>query len=96
MVGEARAIIGDADCRPEPRIVDLVVGTTNHVGGLAASAAEYLAQLQRSQGRKLTADEAGRAITEYKQQHVTSWFQSSPQAWNGLRNRFNDERTQFA
>lgn len=84
------------EVRKDPRIVDMVVGTTNHVGGLAASAAAHLAQLQRAQGRKLTADEAGRALAEYKQQHIPSWFQSSPQAWNGLRNRFNDERTQFA
>lgn len=85
-----------AEVQQDPRIVDLVMGTTNHVGGLASGAAEHLAQLQRAAGRKLTADEAGRAIAEYKQQHITSWFQSSPQAWNGLRNRFNEERTQFA
>lgn len=84
------------EVRQDPRILDLIMGTTNHVGGLADSAADHLARLQRERGRKLTANEAGRALAEYKSARVTAWFQSSPGAWAGLRNRFADERSQFA
>ncbi|MGV3525021.1 MAG: hypothetical protein ACO1RX_12395 [Candidatus Sericytochromatia bacterium] len=80
----------------DPRIVDLIMGTTNHVGGLANSAADHLAQMQHQMGRPLTVNEAGKAIAEYKETKIAAWFQSSPGAWDGLRNRFNDEGSQFA
>lgn len=95
-----QSFMNRADLSPEvkadSRIQDLIMGTTNHVGGLASSAAEHLARLQREAGRKFTANEAGRALAEYKQTQIASWFQSSPGAWNGIRNRFQDERSQFA
>lgn len=84
------------EVQQDARIQDLIMGTTNHVGGLADSAADHLARIQRQQGRKLTANEAGRALAEYKETRIATWFQSSPGAWNGLRNRFQDERSQFA
>lgn len=82
------------EVRNDPRIVDMIMGTTNHVGGLADRAADHLAGLQR--GGSLSANEIGRALAEYKEARIASWFRSSPGAWNGLRNRFQDERTMFA
>jgi hypothetical protein len=84
------------EVRQDPRIVDLIMGTTNHVGGLADSAANHLAQLQQRAGRKLTANEVGTALAEYKETRISSWFRSSPGAHAGLENRFNAEARAFA
>jgi hypothetical protein len=84
------------EVRQDPRIVDLIMGTTNHVGGLADSAARHLAQLQQRTGRPLTANEVGPALAEYKETRISSWFRSSPGAHAGLENRFNAEARAFA
>lgn len=84
------------EVRQDPRIVDLIMGTTNHVGGLADSAARHLAQLQQRTGRPLTANEVGTALAEYKETRISSWFRSSPGAHAGLENRFNAEARAFA
>lgn len=84
------------EVRQDPRIIDLIMGTTNHVGELADSAARHLADLQQRTGRPLTANEVGRALAEYKETRISSWFRSSPGAHQGLENRFNAERRSFA
>lgn len=90
-----RAQVSD-EVRQDPRIFDLIMGTTNHVGGLANSAADHIASLQRQAGRKFSPDEVGRSLAEYKETQIASWFRSSPGAWDGLRNRFQDEGNLFA
>lgn len=84
------------EVREDPRIQDLIMGTTNHVGNLADSAAEHIAALQRQAGRKLTANEVGKAIAEFKESKISSWFRSSPGAHAGLENRFEAEARAFA
>lgn len=84
------------EVRQDPRIIDLIMGTTNHVGKLADSAARYLADLQTRKGRPLSANEVGRALAEYKETRITSWFRSSPGAHRGLANRFEAEKRAFA
>ena len=84
------------EVRQDSRIIDLIVGTTNHVGGLADGAASHIAALQNQAGRPLTANEVGRAIADYKEDHISSWFRSSPGAHVGLANRFQDEANAFA
>jgi len=84
------------EVRQDNRIRDLIMGTTNHVGGLAKGVSSHLAQLQRNAGRKLTANEVGQAITDFKKGRVSSWFRSSPGAQAGVTNRFNAERQVFA
>lgn len=84
------------EVRQDPRIIDLVMGTCNHVGGLALQAADHIAQLQQQAGRPLSANEVGRAIADFKESRISSWFRSSPQAHAGLENRFEAERTAFA
>jgi hypothetical protein len=84
------------EVREDPRIQDLIMGTTNHVGGLADGAAEHIAALQRQAGRKLTANEVGKAIAEFKESKISSWFRSSPGAQAGIAQRFQDEATAFA
>jgi len=79
------------EVRQDPRIVDLIMGTTNQVGSLATRAAEHIAQLQSQAGRSLTANEVGLAIAEYKETQIASWFVSSPGAHNGVRNRYQAE-----
>lgn len=83
------------DVRKDPRIVDLVMGTTNQVASLADGVADYLAQKQASAGRKLTVEEVGVAITDYKKSHIGSWFKSSPGSQAGIRNRYNEEQAVF-
>jgi hypothetical protein len=85
-----------AEVREDPRIQDLIMGTTNHVGGLADGAAEHIAALQRQAGRPLTANEVGKAIAEFKESKISSWFRSSPGAHAGLENRFEAEARAFA
>jgi hypothetical protein len=84
------------EVREDPRIQDLIMGTTNHVGGLADGAAEHIAALQRQTGRPLTANEVGKAIAEFKESKISSWFRSSPGAHAGLENRFAAEARAFA
>lgn len=83
------------EARQDSRIADLLIGTANQVGGLANGVAEHIASRQRQLGRKMTADEVGVAICDYKKSRINSWFQSSPGAWAGVRNRYNEERTLF-
>ena len=89
-----RAQLSEA-VRQDPRIVDLVMGTTNQVASLADGVAEFLAQKQASAGRKLSVEEVGVAITQYKKEHIGSWFRSSPEAQAGIRNRYNEEQSVF-
>jgi len=84
------------EVRSDPRIQDLIMGTTNHVGNLADSAAEHIATLQRQLGRPMTANEVGKAIAEFKESRISSWFRSSPGAQAGIAQRFQDEATAFA
>lgn len=74
---------------------DLVLGTLNHVGTLADSAADHVAALRKSKGRDLTVNEAAVALTEYKSTKVSTWFRSSPGAHQGIKNRFRDEKNAF-
>lgn len=83
------------EVRKDPRIVDLVMGTSNQVASLADGVADYLAQKQAAAGRKLSVEEVGVAITQYKKEHIGSWFKSSPEAHAGIRNRYNDEQAVF-
>lgn len=89
-----RAQLSD-EVRNDPRIVDLVMGTTNQVASLADGVADFLAQKQASLGRKLSVEEVGVAITDYKKEHIGSWFKSSPEAQAGIRNRYNEEQAVF-
>lgn len=84
-----------AEVTRDADIKDLVMGTTNHVGTLANGAADHLAELQDKAGRKLTVDQFGQALCDYKSGRVSSWFQSSPGAQAGIKNRFAQERTVF-
>jgi len=84
------------EVRQDSRIVDLIMGTTNHVGDLADSAATYIANRQRQLGRPMTANEVGKAIAEYKETKITSWFRSSPGAHAGIENRFEAEARAFS
>jgi hypothetical protein len=84
-----------AEVRQDPRIIDLIMGTTNHVGELADSAATYIANLQKRAGHPLTANEIGKAIAEYKETKISSWFRSSPGAHAGIENRFEAEARAF-
>jgi hypothetical protein len=84
------------EVRQDPRIQDLVMGTTNHVGNLADGAARYLARLQQQAGRALNANEIGKALAEYKESKISSWFVGSPGAHVGLANRFEAEARVFS
>jgi hypothetical protein len=84
------------EVRQDPRIVDLIMGTTNHVGGLADGAARHLAGLQQRAGRKFSANEIGKALADFKETKIASWFRSSPGAHAGIENRFEAEGRQFA
>lgn len=72
------------------------MGTTNHVGELADGAAKHLAGLQQRAGRKFSANEIGKALADYKETRISSWFRSSPGAHAGIENRFEAEGRQFA
>lgn len=80
----------------DPRIIDLVMGTLNHVDSLANGAAIHLARLQERAGRSFSANEIGKALTEYKETKITSWFISSPGAHRGIENRFEAENRVFS
>lgn len=80
--------------RGDERLIDLVVGTTNHVGDLAKGAAHHLRRVQARRG-PMSADQLAVTLIEHKQSKVTSWFQSSPGAWHGIRNRFRAELEVF-
>ncbi|MBT9544855.1 MAG: hypothetical protein IV090_05650 [Candidatus Sericytochromatia bacterium] len=84
------------EVRQDPRIQDLIMGTTNHVGELADGAARHLAGLQERAGRKFSANEIGKALADYKETKISSWFRSSPGAHAGIENRFEAEGRQFA
>lgn len=84
------------EVRQDPRIQDLIMGTTNHVGELADGAAKHLAGLQQRAGRKFSANEIGKALADYKETRISSWFRSSPGAHAGIENRFEAEGRQFA
>lgn len=83
------------EVRNDPRIMDLVMGTRNQVASLANGVADFLAQKQSELGRQMTVEEVGVAITQYKKEHIGSWFRSSPEAQAGIRNRYNDEQAVF-
>lgn len=84
------------EVRQDPRIVDLIMGTTNHVGGLADGAARHLAGLQQRAGRSFSANEIGKALADFKETKIASWFRSSPGAHAGIENRFEAEGRQFS
>jgi hypothetical protein len=52
--------------------------------------------LQERAGRKFSANEIGKALADYKETKISSWFRSSPGAHAGIENRFEAEGRQFA
>lgn len=79
------------EIRNDPAMRDLVLGTINQVGNLATSAADHLKSVASSRGRPLTAAEASQALIEFKKDNIPNWFQSSPDAQQGVRNRYDAE-----
>ncbi len=90
-----RAGLSD-EVRNDPRIVDLIVGTTNQVGGLSMQVADHLAQLQSQKGSPLTVAEVGTAAIDFKQSRISQWFRSSPGAQAGVAARYEAEENAFA
>ena len=86
-----RAGLSD-EVRNDPRIVDLIVGTTNQVGGLSMQVADHLKQLQAQKGSPLTVSEVGVAAADFKLSRISQWFRSSPGAHNGVEARYLAER----
>lgn len=85
----------DEKARKDSRLFDVVLGTLNQYGGLADGMAAHIAARQKAAGRKLTADEVGVALQEFKWGKVDAHFQSSPDARPGIRNRINREGALF-
>ena len=79
------------DIRNDPAMVDLVLGTINQVGGLATDAADHLKSVAASRGRPLTGAEASQELIQFKMSKIPGWFQSSPDAQQGVRNRYEAE-----
>lgn len=84
------------EARKDPRLFDLMLGTANQLGGLADRVAGDVARQQDKSGKKFNADELGRAVIDDKLQNVDRFFASSKQdTRDGVRARYNDERTVF-
>ena len=84
------------EARKDPRLFDLLMGTTNQIGNLANGVAADVAAQQKKNGKPFNADELGRAVIDDKIANVNRFFASSKQATkDGVRARFNDERTVF-
>lgn len=81
--------------RSNPELFDLALGTSNQFDSLAEGMADHLATLQKKAGRSFTAKEVGVALSNYKLEHITSLFKSSPDAWAGVKARFKAERAIF-
>lgn len=83
------------EVRNDPRVIDLIVGTTNQVGGLALQVADHLATLATQRGRPLTVSEVGVAAADFKLSRVAQWFKSSPGAQDGVVARVKAEKEEF-
>lgn len=86
----------DATARKDPRLFDVVLGTLNQYNNLANGMADHVAATQKAARKKLTADEVGVALQDYKWGKVTSHFKKSPKAHEGIYNRVNREGAMFA
>ena len=85
------------EARQDPRLFDLMIGTTNQLGGLAGGIATDVSAEQKANGKPFTADQIGRAVIDDKTAHVDKYFGSSKQATrDAVRERYADERTVFA
>lgn len=84
------------EVRKDPRLVDLMIGTTNQLGGLADTIAKDVKAEQTKNGKPFSADQLARAVIDDKLDHVDTFFGSSKQATrDGVRDRYKDERTVF-
>ncbi len=90
----------DPAARKDARLFDVVLGTLNQYFKLADGMADYIAATQKAAmekpgGKKLTADQIGVALQDYKWGKVSTHFKSSPKAHEGIRNRVNREGALF-
>lgn len=90
----------DPAARKDERLFDVVLGTLNQYFKLANGMADHLAATQKAAlakpgGKKLTADQIGVALQDYKWGNVAANFKSSPKAHEGIRNRVNREGALF-
>ena len=84
------------EVRKDPRLVDLMIGTTNQLGGLSDTVAKDVKAQQTKSGKPFNADQLARAVIDDKIEHVDSFFSSSKKdTRDGVRARYNDERTVF-
>lgn len=84
------------DVRKDPRLVDLLMGTTNHIGNLAKGVGNRVKAAQDERKTPFTADELGRAIIDDKKSNVNGHFSGASQdTRNSITARYDAERTQF-
>lgn len=84
------------DVRKDSRLVDLLMGTTNHIGNLAKGVGDRVKAAQDARKTPFTADELGRAIIDDKKASVNGHFSSASQdTRNSITARYDAERTQF-
>ncbi|MCB9674468.1 MAG: peptidoglycan-binding protein [Alphaproteobacteria bacterium] len=79
--------------RKDPRLQDLVIGTYNQYSGITKSIASYVAA--KNKGGKMSADEIGKLVQDYKRARVGSHFRSSPKAHKGIYSRIAREKAMF-
>lgn len=85
----------EENARKDSRLFDVVLGTLNQYSSLADGMAAHIAARQKAAGRKLSADEVGVALQEFRWGKVDAHVQSSPDARPGIRNRINREGALF-
>jgi hypothetical protein len=85
----------DPAARKDARLFDVVLGTLNQYFTLANGMADHIAATQKAAKKKLSVDEIGVALQDYKWGKVSAHFKSSPKAHTGIRNRVNREGALF-
>jgi hypothetical protein len=83
-----------AELRKDPDLYDVAVGTLNQYNNLANGMATDLAAKIAAM-KSPTADQVGAALQDIKAGKVESHFKSSPDAWEGIRERIGREKRMF-
>lgn len=83
-----------AEARTDTDLYDVAIGTLNQYGALADGMASTLAT-QIATMEVPSADAIGAALQDIKATKVESHFKSSPNAWNGIRERIAREKAIF-
>jgi peptidoglycan hydrolase-like protein with peptidoglycan-binding domain len=84
------------EVRKDPRLVDLLMGTTNQIGGFANRVTADVGAEQKKAGKPFTADQLGQAVVKDKIDNVDTFFSHSQKGTrDGIRERYNEELAVF-